>query len=140
MCRRFHQVISGSAILQYRIKLHESGYVDNANGSVSNSEKTRRLAALQRGWHRLAFQGATTESFTFESRERRDYSGGTLATLLFSGGSTRLDAIQFASRLGDTFTTHSRVTSLDLQWPAIAFGVDPVSDLLVLVEHRQEPL
>lgn len=128
--------MAGSTGLQYSIELGRAGYVDGGDSvqsALSTSEKLRKMSALQEGWRLLSFDPPSIERFVSESIY--ELAGGTFV-LCSAGGSKHLEAVQFASNFGNVQKRRWKFPDLDLDRRVGDIGIDPASDLLVIIEQR----
>ncbi|KAG8954365.1 hypothetical protein FRC04_011691 [Tulasnella sp. 424] len=139
VCRSLKDIIEDSLELQYSIELGSSGYVDGPNDQVtkmSREERYRKLVELEEGWKTLHFPTAQTKTFYTQSSIYELYGGVYVRGLLgdaFLGGVTQLQVTRFPSALsqcpGDSWN-HA------LETPCRDMGIDPGSDLMVLVSRK----
>lgn len=126
--------------MQYSVELGRAGYVDGGDGAqpaVAAPEKLRRLLAFQEGWRRLSFDPPSLERFISESIY--ELAGGTFV-ICSAGNSKHLEAIQFTSNFADVPKRRWKFPDLELDRRVDDIGIDPASDLLVIIEQRDHAL
>lgn len=140
VCKTLNAIINGSTALQYLIELGCAGYADGryGKGTLPPHERLRRLVETESAWRRLALTrptllklpGAAPVATTYE------FSGGVFVR---SSGGTSLDVVRFPSTFGDVTFEMRTLTQSQLAAKAVRdVAIDPGSDLLILVEQRDE--
>jgi hypothetical protein len=139
VCRRFRQIVTSSTEIHYKIELAIAGYQNGpALCRTPLSERLRILRQTQKGWLGLNFQRRQTIEL---ERETPTYE---LQGSVFLRGRTSVGSNSTAGISG--YIMASTLTGDEMhQWTVERFpsGVrdftlDPLQDLLVLIEENQE--
>src|SRR5258706_7749576 len=138
VCKRFHEIITSSTEINYKMELAIAGYQNGpALCQTPLSERLQRLRQTQKGWLGLNFKRRQTielekETPTYELQGsvflRGRSSAGSNSTAGISG------YIMASALTGDEMH----------QWTVECFAsevrdftLDPLQDLLVLIEEKQ---
>ncbi|KAG9038606.1 hypothetical protein FRB95_000828 [Tulasnella sp. JGI-2019a] len=138
VCKTFNTVINESTTLQYLIELGCAGYVDGnyGKGTLLQHERLRRLIEIESAWREFSL--ATKTKFKIPGVFPTPYEFGEG---VFICGHTKLDTIRSTSVFGDVTSDHETRTLSQTQPPVKAVcdvAIDPGSDLLILLEDRDE--
>ncbi|KAG9015237.1 hypothetical protein FRB94_004356 [Tulasnella sp. JGI-2019a] len=139
VCKTLETIINESIALQYLIELGCAGYVDGnyEKGALPQHERLRRLNEIESAWGK----------FSLAVKARFKLPGATSSIYEFYGGvfirgqaaGTRLETIRFPSTFGDVSAETRNFAHSQLAVKAARdIAIDPGSDLLVLIEVRDD--
>lgn len=142
VCKRFNDIIFGSNALQYRIELECSGYVDGDAGKDTLIQKARlqSLIKVETAWRRLSFETKCRQRSIGRSGIYELYGGVFVRGISEDPGirgATGLEVVKLPSTIGNTKPEMWKFLPAQMGVRAIRdVGIDPGSDLLVLIEEK----
>ncbi|KAG8986973.1 hypothetical protein FRB94_002319 [Tulasnella sp. JGI-2019a] len=136
VCKTFNTVINESTALQYLIELGCAGYVDGNydKGTLPQYERLRRLIEIESAWGEFSLETKMKLKMSGASSRPYEFCGG-----VFIRGHTQLDILRFPSIFNDMTSETWNLAHIQPAVEAVCdVTIDPGSDLLLLVEYRNE--
>lgn len=139
-CKRFNSFVRNTLPLQYRIELEAAGLLDGPPGPLSTYQRMQLVLQRQRMWRTLKWTRkdvvpyATEDCLTYELFGRVFCQGKGSK----GGATTRFLAM---TELPSCYMDAPRRYIIDNEQLGIAvwdFTMDPVQNLLILIEHTHE--
>ncbi|KAG9017371.1 hypothetical protein FRB93_007485 [Tulasnella sp. JGI-2019a] len=138
-CKTLNTVINESTALQYLIELGCTGYVDGSydKDTLSQHERLRRLIEIETAWREFSLATKTKLELPGVFSWIYEFCGG----VFIRGQSSvkTLNVIRFPSIFGNATSETWDLTQSQLAVGSVRdITIDPGSDLLIIIECREE--